>query len=211
MAVLTRPISNFPDRYSLPKRWFYQLLNFVGNRRLNFSEKALKKRDRKKVKKLMRKGDLLIVGNLKVASSLLMKGPLTHAMMYTGKGKFYHAIGHGVEKISLGKVFKIYDTCVLLRPNYPDKKGAARSVKFIKAQKGKPYNFDTEGKGDSYYCTQLAQEALGAGGVIVELGSENRSVLNWSFVDPMDFLGVGFDTVFVSHNLKVEGGVARLG
>ncbi len=202
-------ITNFPQRYSFLKRWFYQGAYLLGEMRLNFREKALKKRDKKAVKRIIKRGDVFLVGDLKVASRVLTKGPLTHSMMYTGAGQFYHSIAHGVERISLGKVFKKYDTCVLLRPVYLDKKGIGRAVRFIKAQKGKPYNFDTAMEGDSYYCTELVRDALCAGGVDAGLSGDEGFLSRWSYVDPMDFLGVGMEMLYHSANLKVEEGEAR--
>lgn len=181
----------------------------LGQIRLSFNEKALKKHDYKMVKRAIRKGDVFIVGNLKVASRVLMRGPLTHATIYTGGGQFYHSIAHGVERISLKQVFKIYDTCVLLRPSYSDKRSVVQSVKFIKLQKGKPYNFDTGNKRDSYYCTELVRDSLVAGCVDVKLPEHKSLLSSWSYVDPMDFLEAGMEVIYHSSNLKVEGGKAR--
>ena len=184
----------------------------LGQIRLSFREKALKKHDYKMVKRSIKKGDVFIVGNLKVASRVLMRGPLTHATMYVGAGQCYHSIGHGVERISLSKIFKIYDTCVLLRPAYLDKKSVVQSVKFIKKQKGKPYNFDTGSKGDSYYCTELVRDSLVASGVDAKLPEHKSFLSSWSYVDPMDFLISGMEVVYHSSNLCVEDGKAvRIG
>jgi len=107
-----------------------------------------------------------LVGDFKTMSGLFMGKYFTHSIIYIGKGKCIHANGKGVQKILLKKIFKVYDTLTILRPETDldyDKK-IDRCIKFAKKQVGKPYDYFLKNSENKFYCTNLVNLSFKKGG-----------------------------------------------
>ena len=158
----------------------------------------------------------MLWGNLREASSLLIKGGLTHASLYIGRKKFVEAVGDGVTVNSLHHFFTEYDTMVIMRLPQDTKN---RDVKIKRAithalkQVGKPYDFDFTGRANKFFCTELVNYAFKKakhntkldtmgrfkGNIIKKLITASRAL------HPSDFVERGnFDIIFMSHNLGMK-------
>ncbi len=156
--------------------------------------------------KILRKGDIVLVGGLRRFSKIFIDDVFTHSLIYVGGRKFVHSIADGVEIDSLHAVFCEYDDIVVLRnKSFEKKNGDVKRKAFVKcalAQAGKPYDFDFAGKKGSFYCVQLINyAAMYSGMKVLEFDNPRTHILY-----PRSFLNKYFDIVFASHNLKFDGG-----
>ena len=117
--------------------------------------------------KLIKKGDIVLVGDFKPLSGLFMGKYFTHSLLYIGSNKCIHAgVTTGVRKILFKKIFKQYDTCMILRPNIKNyyNQVIEEAIEFAQRQIGKPFDFFLEDNDDSYFCTNLINCSFSSAG-----------------------------------------------
>ncbi len=155
----------------------------------------------------------MLLGNFREASSWIIKGSVTHSVMYLGKNKFIQAVGDGVMYISLKEIFGHFDTFVLLRILKHTKhryKIIHKALEFARAQIGMPFNFDFAKRKDSFFCTQLINTAYRKAGYNTGIGylTKNHSSLKNKLRNqliPTNFIKGNFRIVLLSHNLRLKG------
>ncbi len=151
------------------------------------TELKLLPEDVEKLFKNIKKGDVILVGNLDESSALFINdgSNLTHAMIYVGDGKLVHATKNGINEESLADIISHYETYALLRPEI----GQEKAIQFALSSIGNSYDFSFDNKSsDSMYCTELVARSYG-----VELGE--------NILKPSEFLK-SFPEVARSKNLE---------
>lgn len=212
-------ITNFPKHYPLHKKIYANLLYLLVGIAPLPRKDLLTPKDAIKARFKLRKGDILLVGDLKpLLSNLLGDDPVTHAVLNIGKGKFIEAKGDGVKKSTFKQVISEYDTLAILRipKKIPKRRKIIRkAIKYAKSQIGKPYDFEFNKKQESFFCTMLVNQAYLAAGYKTKLRNVHQSKSLTKQIEKqvsnavnslraVEFTKGNFDTVFLSHNLKLK-------
>ena len=211
-------IRNHPKNYNFFQKIIIEIIYLITVTNVRLRKNLLKHSTYLKVKTILRKGDVVILGDLKTLLSLFADGPVTHASIYIGKNKIIHAMGDGIDYMSLKQVFKEYDTMAIfriLKKTKKKKKIIRQVIKFAKKQLGKPYNYSTRDKKGKYFCTQFVNEAYKQAGYDTgvknhydnhKFRSEVLKIINkkGDILQPTSFLGSNFNLVYTSPNLKVK-------
>jgi len=214
-------ITNFPKGYPFHKRFIDNLFFFFTGIIIHPRKNQLTHADLLRATLKLKKGDIILVGNLRTVFHLLVTEPVTHSAFYVGHRKFIHSIADGVQYISLFKVFQDYDTLAILRlpKNTKDKKSIIkRAVAFATSQYGKPYDFEFRKGIQAFFCTELVNEAFIAAGYDTQLSSVRRPKTVMRKIEdyvsgsvdalhPINFLESKFVVVYLSHNLKYKKGI----
>jgi hypothetical protein len=209
-------IRNFPKNFPLYKKIIYNIIYFLTGIIYHPRKNLLSKKDLFKSRLKLKKGDIVLVGNLKETSSLVIGGLFTHSAIYIGHKAFINAVADGVKYMSLHHVFSEYDTLAILRlPKHIEnrRKIIHDTIKFAKKQIGKPYDFDFSKGEEKFFCTELVNSAFhhagyktgvatfgrfsGVSGKIEKSISSARKALR-----PDQFIKGNFIVVFISHNLE---------
>ena len=189
-------IKNFPKHYPLWRKVLANLIFCIGKTIIHRRKNFLNQQDRAAAEKLLRKGDVVLVGGLRRFSSLIIKGPITHAMIYIGKQSFVHAVCDGVEADSLQAIFREYDTMIILRPKRISPSRLNKAVKFALGRIGIPFDFEFKRDKKKIYCSELILYAFAHANISTVIG-KNRSP-----VHPHLFINRHFSIIFRSHNLS---------
>jgi uncharacterized protein YycO len=209
-------IENFPEDYPIERRVLANAVNYVGDIKLENRKSFLSKQDYKIAKKKLKMADIVLVGDMKSASSLFIGGPLTHTLIYIGKKKFIHAEGPGVNIIKLSKVIKKYDSMMILRPYERKLSRLNRVIQYARKQLGKPYDFEFGAGTDKFYCSDLIYNSYEAAGINLKIKKPKRfkisipTLWNSQVLHPMDFMRGRVRVVFKSHNLKILKGKVEM-
>lgn len=179
----------------------------------------LSKPDIRNLKKHLRSGDILLLGNLRTVFSSVMPAPVTHVAVAENKSKIIHSTPHGVEEMLMKEVFTNYDTAVLLRPRATIMQ-RVQTIKYAKSKIGKPYNFLFEDSRDSAFCSAFANKALLKSGITTGLKNfdKDQPLFKIDLIEevklekfdiqsalrPSDFLKGEFDIKYISHNLQYD-------
>jgi cell wall-associated NlpC family hydrolase len=211
-------ISNFPLNYPFYKKIIANFIYFISGIVIHQRKNLLNKKDLVRARVILRRGDILLVGNLRELSHLFITGPLTHAIIYAGNRKFIHAIADGVQYTDFHHIFTEYDTLVILRlpsgRSYRKYKINA-AIKHVEAQVGKPYDFDFTNDKNKFFCTELVNHAYQHAGHDTGLKSMGRFrtieekieklvITATKALHPEKFIEGNFDIVFTSHNLEMK-------
>lgn len=198
-------IHNFPPHYPLWKKILSNAIFFVGGMIIHHRKNLLNNLDFVKAVYNLKKGDTVLVGGLRRFSSLIIGRPFTHTLLYVGGRRFIHAIGDGVEYVSVHDIFCEYDTMLILRPKHLSKIELKKACMYAQQQIGKPYNFDFTMDEERFYCAELIAYAYkNAGydcGIFEELKKRHSEVIRPSF-----FIEKKFKVVMKSHTLKEHHG-----
>ena len=206
-------IDNFPKGYPWYNKIKANLIYFFGGIIIYPRNNFLSKEDILQTKKVLKKGDVLLLGNLEESSVLFIGSPLTHTGIYAGGREVVWGVGDGIKIASLYKVFTDYDTLVILRLPKRVKKRRRfirKAVRFAKDQVNKPFDFDfAKNNKKSFFCSQLVNEAYRCSGYNTGLISTRSCFIKkddkiHKILHPHDFLTGKFKIVFVSHNLKIK-------
>ncbi len=212
-------ISNFPEGYPFYKKVLANLTYFLTGIVIHPRKNLLTHGDLIKARVKLREGDIALWGNLREVSSLLIRGPLTHASIYLGRKTFIEAVGMGVRYVSLHHMFTEYDTLAIMR--IPSKVRRRRkiikdAIMYAKSQIGKPYDFDFSQGSGKLFCTELVNYAyqkanydtkLKTFGRFEEEGLEilEKIITAARALHPVRFVERGnFEVVFISHNLRMK-------
>ncbi|MFH0701259.1 MAG: YiiX/YebB-like N1pC/P60 family cysteine hydrolase [Candidatus Woesearchaeota archaeon] len=211
-------ITNFPRRYPTYKKIFANIVYFISGIVIHKRRNLLSHKDLLKARMLLRKGDILLVGNLRELSHLFITGPLTHALIYIGGRKFVHAIADGVQYTTLHHLFTEYDTMIILRlpKSVPfRKKKIMAAIKHAEEQIGKPYDFDFTSDKNKFFCTELVNSAYTHAGHDTGLHTmeqfrtfkekiEKVVISAIKALHPEKFIEGNFDIIFMSHNIELK-------
>lgn len=174
------------------------IMFFVGGTIIHHRENLLTDADLKRAKKSLKAGDVVLVGGHRRFSSLVIKGPVTHAMLYIGSRRFVHAVVDGIEIDSLHAVFCEYDTMVILRAIDADKNKIKKALKFALSRVGVPFDFEFNNNPEAFYCSELILRAFRDAGIKTGLRVSGTSPIH-----PMKFVNKHFRIVFLSHGLEL--------
>jgi hypothetical protein len=211
-------INNFPKKYPFHKKILSNIIFFFTGIIIHPRKNELTHKDLIKARLSLKRGDIILTGNLRTLLHSLIQEPVTHSSLYVGNLRFIHSMAEGVQYISLYKLFTDYDTLVILRlPKTVKKKKKIirKTLKFAKTQFGKPYDFDFKQSPHSFFCTQLVNEAFKHAGYNTGLLSIKMSKkipkklkkhINGvvDALSPVDFLNGKFEVVYLSHNLEYK-------
>lgn len=212
-------IRNHPKNYGFIKKLAVEIIYLITITNVRLRENLLKFSNYKIIQMNLKRGDVVLLGDLKTVVSLFADGPFTHSAIYLGRNKFIHAVGDGVSYMKLNKIFKEYDTIAIFRiPKYVKhkKKIISKAIKFAKNQLGKPYNYLLKKTSGKFFCTQLVNESFKHAGYDTglltfydnpKLRSKILKIINdeGDILHPMLFLKSTFDLKYMSPNIKVEG------
>lgn len=200
------------------KRYFNEAIELLQKIKYHKRTNLLSKKDIFKIWLKIRKGDIILVGNLKEEIDILIPGPLTHSAIYLGHTRVISATWPCVKTSSLRSFLRRYDTFVILRlpKDIPHKHRIIKQViKFAKLQLGKPYESFGQAKKEHFFCTELVNDAYHHAGYKTGLRSIRQftttadkieknitHVRHW--LTPIEFIKGNFRIIFLSHNLFVE-------
>lgn len=212
-------VKNFPDNYPGYKKIIANIECAFSNLVFSIRKSLLNNKDKKKVLRKLKRGDIVLVGDLKRGFSLVVKGQLfTHTSVYIGDKKVVWATGKGVETANINEVFRFYDTLAILRipKKVRNRKNIiSKVVHFLGKQVGKPFNFEFNKRKNTYFCSQLINEAYKKAGYNTGLVSIHKPTKRIKGINRIlhayDFFQKGnFEVIFLSHNLKQKRGQIKL-
>ncbi|OIP80922.1 hypothetical protein COW94_01615 [Candidatus Peregrinibacteria bacterium CG22_combo_CG10-13_8_21_14_all_44_10] len=207
-ASLEYSVDNFPEDASVKDKVIASVMYELGDIQIHDRPNYLSDEDLKAARKILQKGDVVLVGNFKALSSVAIGGPVTHTMLYVGDDKFIHSHAEGVETISMEEVFETYDTMIVVRLRQGNSAIIDAAVEYAYSQLGKPYDFNFEEGTEAFYCSELVNFVYNeAGAEAIEPNPEGSAstFANWMDVQaihPIDFVGGDFRTVFISSSLS---------
>jgi hypothetical protein len=152
----------FPKGFNAFQRTLVRIVNGIFGMRLFRIDFKIRHSEILQIRKILKKGDILLMGDLRTVYSKLIEDPLTHSGIYIGRKKIVHAETSGVMVSRLRDVLKNYQTLVILR--LPKKLRGRKMIikealRYAKSKVGLPYNFSFDKDEGSFYCTQLVNEA----------------------------------------------------
>ena len=206
-------IKNFSEDDSYFKKFLAHLIFFIASRKIKYRKNLLTKKEYRQVLACIKRGDLILAGTLRRVSRFLIKGLVTHSALYLGRDKIIHVIVDGVEVISLEDLFLEYDYVVVLRPNIEKNKTKVinKAIAYMRAQIGKPYDFDFEYKDNKFFCSELITSGFVYAGF--DLGiKKNKSILDKivpsksNIIYPVEFLSGNFEIIYLSSKIYEEEG-----
>lgn len=205
----------FPKEYPWYKRTIAQALFLGASIVIQDRDNLLTQKDIRGARKVLQRGDILLVGNLRLLFSKLVSGPVTHSLLYIGKRRFVHATVDGVGYITYQEVANMYDTMVILRvpESHRTRTLTTKAIRFARAQVGKAYNFFLNEKELSFFCSQLVNSAYLDAGYDTQLQTRKRSDFGIDMIlhprafgigalQASDFVKGQFGIVFTSQNLS---------
>lgn len=201
-------IRNFPKNYPYWKKALANILFFVFGTIIHNRKNLLNKKDIRLAKSLLKRGDIILVGGLRRLSSFVIRGPVTHSMIYIGHNRVIQSVMDGVEIDHLYEIFCEYDTMIILRAtehhlnpkNYHKK--IEKIIEYAKSNIGKPYNFEFKTTKKGFYCTALIYSAFKKAHIDPGVKIKNKGMP----LHPLKFVNNNFYTIFLSHNLKLVNG-----
>lgn len=203
-------IDNFPKDASTWHKVKANVLFALGITKMTWRKPHLTRKDRRRARKIVRRGDIILVGAHRRLSSLAVHGVVTHSLLYIGKKRVIHAAGDGVEKADYRYLFKEYDTMIILRPRAAKQKDIQGAIDFAESQIGKPFDYDFEFEQESkkLFCSELVNKSYLAAGFETGFSDERRSVRDYLITPhhPSRFLEANFDVVFFSHSVIFKDG-----
>src|SRR3989338_320063 len=110
----------------------------------------------------LRRGDIVLVGNLHQLSATFIGDALTHSLLYIGRKRCIEAVGSGVRYTSLAHIFTTYDTLAILRirrHTLHRRHIIRRAIRYAKKQIGKAYDWDFSKTKQGFFCSKLVNEA----------------------------------------------------
>ena len=111
----TNLITNFPPNYPLYKKISANCIYFLTGLTITPRNNLLSSNDLIKSLLHLRRGDIVLVGDLRRILASIIGGCFTHAILYVGRKQFIEATGNGVRYSTLNHIFTKYDTLAILR------------------------------------------------------------------------------------------------
>jgi uncharacterized protein YycO len=203
-------VKNFPNEYPLSKKVLANTMFYVGDRTIHKRKPFLTQNEYEGAKKVLKKADIVLVGNLRRASSIFIGGPITHSLIYAGNEDFVHAKAEGVQPITLTELIEQYDNLMVLRSYSRSDEKLKNAVKYAKKQMGKPYDFEFTYGDDKFYCTKLVFASYREAQIKLKIRNNSGSrelfsdLLKREPLHPLDFMKANVRTVYKSPNLVIE-------
>lgn len=191
-------IRNFPPSYPWWEKILANVMFFFAGIIIHHRKNLLTNKDLRHAIRKIKKGDVVLAGNLRRASHFIIRGPVTHSMFYAGRRTFIHSIADGVEEVSLHGVFTEYDTLIILRHKTAHKRKIKEMLKEAAALIGRPYDFEFNGNGKKFYCCKLIQRCLQKAGIKSGLKNHHAPI------HPQEFINPEFKIIFRSHNIQIK-------
>ncbi len=182
-------------------------------------DNLLSQKDIFKIYTKIRKGDIILAGDLKRTTNLIIPSALTHATIYIGRHRIIHAVASGVEYSTLRHLVTTYDTIAILRlPRHIARKRhlIKKAIAYARQQVGRPYQSFFKPSTHHFFCTELVNSAYHHAGhktglhsikpfhsLFEKIEKEFLTVEHW--LQPEEFLKGKFRVVFLSHNLALKG------
>ncbi|MBU3942690.1 hypothetical protein KKA24_01760, partial [Patescibacteria group bacterium] len=161
---LTKLVYNFPENYPWYKKLISNFLFFIFGTEILPRKNKLSNKDIRRVRKILKKGDIILGGDSRTLFSKLVMNPITHSMLYLGNNKIIHSIGtEGVIYNSLAFVFTKYDTLAIIRiPEKVQKKKTIieETIEYAKLQFKKPYDFELKPENETFFCVELINKSF---------------------------------------------------
>jgi len=179
-------IRNFPKGYPLWKKAIANIIFLVGKTIIYRRKNKLTEEDMKKALKVVKKGDIVLVGGLRRFSHFFIGNQFTHSLIYAGNQHLIHSVADGVEKVNFKEIFSEYDTMIILRSRL-DKRGIGSAIKYANSQIGKPYDFEFSRGTDKFYCAELIKASFEKAGLKIKNPKK--------IVYPIDFIANDFKMV----------------
>ena len=216
-------IHNFPKNYPFHKKIISNIGFVIFGVIIHKRKNLLNHKDLIKARLLLRKGDVVMLGDLKKASHLLIRGPFTHATIYVGRKRFIEAVQQGVRYTTMHHLFTEYDTLLIMRlpKNVKNRKQKIKkAIEIAKKQIGKPYDFDFSPDTEKFFCTELVNYAYKKAKHNTKLVSVSKFkklekdivkkyVTAAHALHPVKFAEDGnFDIIFMSHNLQTHNKIS---
>ncbi len=215
----THLITNFPPNYPLYKKISANFIYFFTGLSITPRHNLLSSNDLIKSRLHLRRGDIVLVGDLRQILASMIGGCFTHATMYVGRKLFIEAAGNGVKYSTLNHIFTKYDTLAILRlPKHTSHKHKIikNTIKYAQQQVGKAYDYDFSKTKQGFFCSKLVNESYRSAGYKTRLASTSQP-RSWiskiitmftrahTALRPTRFPYGNFDVVFLSHNLIRKG------
>lgn len=200
-------VNNFARDVSWIKKILINIWYKFGSLAVGKKKNALVETDKSDAKKILKKGDIILVGALRRMHSIYIGGIFTHALLYIGSGNCIHAIAHGVCAVSLDEIFEEYDSMAIVRHSDATSAKIEKSITYAKKQIGKPFDFHFTNDDEKLYCTELLYKALHHGGLKFNMRDKDRHIqLINEIIHPMHLLQGSLKQVFLSRNLEIKHG-----
>ena len=212
-------IYNFPPKYPFYKKIIVNMVYLFTAIMVHPRKNLLKKSDIVRINFLIKRGDIILLGNLRTIYGLILNKPVTHSAIYVGGSKCIHATVDGVGFVSLVDVLLEYDTFAILRVRGHKKKRrkiAKKAINFAKSQLGQPYDYEFTAGVGKYFCSKLVNDSFLASGYNTGLQSTGSDESNSSIIgelermktclEPDQMVHGNFRIPFLSHNLAMKEG-----
>lgn len=215
---ISYPVTNFPPWYPWHKIWWSNITYWFSQIPLWPRNNSLSRADIRKMRYLLQDGDIILWGNFHHMSGVFIAWVVTHAITYIGKWRCIHAFAHGVWFISLRKIWRTYDTIIILRPYWQSQKQRKSFRETIITKIGKPYDFFfwlEKTPEEAYFCTELINESLRKNQYETLLDSVKNSediidrILDSTFrahrvLSPEGMIYGNFEVIFHSENIQKD-------
>jgi len=196
-------IDNFPKNATLWDKIKANVLFALGITKFTWRKPHLRRSDRRKALRIVKPGDVVLVGSHRRLSSWAIHGPVTHAVLYIGRKKIIHAAGDGVTDASFNFLFREYDTMLIVRPRKISKKHIKKIIAYAKSQIGKPFDYDFGEHSQKVYCTKLVFDSFEKSGFdtgMIEAQKNHKELISEA-MHPALFLEGNFDVQFHSKSI----------
>ncbi len=209
-------VRNFPKDYPRYKKIMANIGFLFSRLIIHRRKNKLTFKDLFKANLILRKGDIVLCGEQETVLSGLIGDAVNHATIYVGRRRFIEAIGKGVVYVSFHKLFTEYNYLAILRTVKGTKRRIIKNaVKFAKSKLGRPYDYDFSKKGDTYFCSEIANDAYRAAGYKTGLSSlstpgtikrkiEEKISKAANALRPQRMIKGNFRVMFLSHNLELK-------
>lgn len=202
-------IQNFPKKYPWWRKILTNIIFFFGGMVIHERKNLLNNWDLLRATYCLKKGDVVLVGQLQKISSIFIGGPLTHTLLYIGHRRFIHSMADGVEYTDLHEIFCQNDTIAILREKKISKSKIQKIIEYAKEEIGKPYDFEFEIDKNKFYCSELVACVYIRSGSDCGIKIQSRKN-NSKIIKPVDFINEKFKIIMLSHNLKQKNPVLEL-
>lgn len=205
-------VNNFPKDFSIFRRAISNIAFFILTTKITVRSNLLTKEDKILAKKVIKKGDVVLVGDFRRLFRFFTGDFFTHTLLYTGNDQCIHANVDGVSTTSFDKLFEEYDTLLIMRPKIKNNfRQTIENVIAVAYKKlGMAYNFYFEYRHDRYICTQLIESSFLESGFNLNIRDKYKSKKGRfaifsrirRIVKADDFLKGNFQIIYTSKAAK---------
>ncbi len=196
-------IKNFHKEKSWIKKILFNIIFLIVVTKIFQRKNFLRKKDFKRSRKVIQPGDLVLVAGHTRIMSLVTHDFVSHSLLYVGNKKLVHSIADGVQEMKFVKLFKEYDTLMILRPKNITQSQVTKSIDFVSKQLGKPYDFEFVPGEKEFFCTQLINDAYKHSGFKTGVSNFIKNSAGMRMpLKAKGFLKGNFKVIFYSNSLE---------